>query len=166
VAEISLELLKQILHYNPDTGIWTNLVKRSAKTRIGSVAGSLDKDGYIIIIIKGKHYRSGRLAWFYMTGDWPARKVDHKDTNPANDKWDNLRLATNSQNGANRRVQTNNFIGVKGVYFNSRCRLRPYVAGIGIRGKQRYLGSFSTVEEASEAYQRAAYQIFGEFARA
>ena len=160
---ISLEFLKQILNYDPETGIWITRVKR--KLSAGSVAGWVDKDGYTILTINCKNYRSGRLAWFYMTGDWPPVKVDHKDTNRANDKWGNLRLATNSQNGANRSVQANNSLGVKGVFFNPSCRLRPYLAGIRVDGKSKHIGSFSTIEEASEAYQNAAREIFGEFAR-
>jgi hypothetical protein len=160
---ISLELLKQTLHYNPETGIWTNLVRRGVYAA-GTVTGSLDKDGYKVIVINGKCFRSSRLAWFYMTGVWPTVELDHKDTIRHHDWWDNLRLATHSQNQANRRVRSNNFLGVKGV-FRSKARERPYAAKIMAGGIYRYLGRFSTIDEASAAYSKAASEAFGEFAR-
>ena len=161
---ISLELLKQILHYEPETGVWTNRVRRG-KLLAGSIAGRPDSEGYTILVISRKHYRSARLAWFYMTGVWPVLKVDHKDTVRKNDRWDNLRLATNAQNLANRPAQSNNSLGVKGVYFRASCPNFPYAAHIRVGGVGRLIGSFSTIEEARAAYLRAANEAFGEFAR-
>jgi len=93
--------LKTILHYDPKTGIFTWKIKISKKTLIGSIAGHLGHKGYIKIVIKGKGYRANRLAWFYMTGEWPENLVDHVNRIRNDNRWVNLRDITNKENIAN-----------------------------------------------------------------
>jgi hypothetical protein len=126
-------------------------------------AGSVYANGYRYIQIDNISYRTGRLAWLYMTGEWPAAMVDHEDTDKANDAWRNLRLASNSQNQANRGVPSNNTSGTKGVRFEtSRGKWR---AQIVVNGRSKNLGRYATREEAMEAYATAAKAAWGEFAR-
>lgn len=94
-------------------------------------------------------------------GDPEDLQVDHKDGDYYNCTRTNLRVATASQNQANRRVQKNSTTGVKGVFPHGN-RYRSYVT---INRKQKWLGSFDTVEEAKAVYDEAAKEIFGEFAR-
>lgn len=164
MTEITQEYLKDLLHYDPATGVFKWIVPRGrgrVKIKPGDVAGSSDGRGYAVIGIDGKLYRAHRLAFLYMTGSFPKHEVDHKDCDRSNNKWENLREATRSQNLANRGAQTS--LCLKGV------RLLPsgrYQAYIGFKGKQRNLGVFQTPEEASAAFARAANDNFGEFARA
>lgn len=160
--DISQEYVKALLQYNPEDGVFTwRMAARCIKA--GDKAGSLCSDGYVRVKIDGKLYASHRVAWLYMTGEWPTGDVDHRDTDRTNNRWDNLRAATRSQNIANKGPQNNNRLGLKGV---SKHHHRGYTARISIGGKQRVIGLFATAEEAHAAYMAAAKETFGEFARA
>ena len=91
--------------------------------------------------------------------------VDHKNGNPLDNRRDNLRLATNAQNQFNRDKNSNNTTGFKGVYRNPGSSRRPFVAKIMQERKSRYLGSFPTAVEAAQAYDQAAIELAGQFAR-
>lgn len=159
---LTAERLREILLYNPETGEWRWLVG-CKRVKAGDLAGWTD-GGYTRIAIDGSTYRSSRLAWLYMTGEWPPVRVDHEDTDRANNRWLNLRLATPKQNAANRRCHSNNALGVKGV--NYVARVGKFRAQIYVDKRQVHLGYFATVEAASAAYAKKAQEVFGEFARA
>jgi hypothetical protein len=155
--------LKELLHYDPETGKWTWLVTRGA-AHIGDVVSCKDARGYIQFNVEGKLRKAARLAWFYMTGEWPPDEIDHKDRNRLNNRWDNLRLATHSQNMANRNVSSNNLIGIKGVMAVRSMKSKPFRARVLIDGKSKHLGYFATSELANAAYMKAASEYHGEFA--
>src|SRR3954464_3736442 len=114
--------LKELLHYDSETGLWTWL-KHRYRIQPGDRAGTISKkDGYCHIIIEKKNYMAHRLAWLYMTGGWPSMNMDHIDTNRSDNRWLNLRLATRPQNQANRRKQSNNRCGHKGVWWHKKNR--------------------------------------------
>jgi hypothetical protein len=159
---LTAERLRRLLKYDSECGIWIWLVRRPHRP-VGSIAGSINKNNYRDISIDSIDYRSSRLAWLYMTGSWPDRDVDHRDTNPSNDKWSNLRLATQTQNNANTRRYKNNRSGFKGVGWH-RGRER-WMARIQIDGRSKHLGYFDDPNVAYSVYIAAAFKIFGEFAR-
>src|SRR6267142_482821 len=99
--------LKSILHYDPDTGIWTWLINHRSVSK-GSTAGYRNVDGYWIIIYKDKRYRAHRLAFLYMTGKLPIDEVDHKNEIKDDNKWKNLRECTGQQNKHNRNYYKGN----------------------------------------------------------
>jgi hypothetical protein len=155
------EVLRSFLHYDPETGAFVWIAPRG-RCRIGDVAGYLSPtDGYLWIRVNGRRYVAHRLAWFYMTGEWPEEQIDHRDADGANNRWGNLRKSTPRQNCANRRKRSQNRFSSKGVYY-----LRgSFHARIYIDGKDRYLGRYSSEAEAATAYLLAAKKNFGEFAR-
>jgi hypothetical protein len=160
-APLTQERLKEILHYDPETGEWRWLVTKGLKSVAGQIAGYLNNRKYWHIRINNVSYISSRLAWFYMTGEWPINEIDHKDMNRANDKWSNLRQATKLQNSMNTGPRgQRNTSGYKGVY-PSRKR---WYASITIDRKKVFLGSFAKKEMAHEAYKEAALKYHGEFA--
>jgi Demerecviridae HNH endonuclease len=159
---LTAERLRDLLDYDPLTGVFSWRVTRSWLAVRGTPAGSKRRDGRTVIHTCGGSHLASRLAWLWMTGDWPAGFVDHKDTDPTNDRWDNLRMATNTQNNANTKTPRHNTTGLKGV---SRSRSR-YRASITVKDKSVHLGVFNTPIEAHAAYCRAAEALHGEFARA
>ena len=143
------ELLK-ILKYDPASGIFTFLKSRGNRSA-GSVAGSLHGTGYRNIEINNKTYSEHRLAWFYCFQEWPELELDHINNIKHDNRLDNLREATHSQNMFNKEVANNNKSGYTGVslYHNGRWK-----ASIGINGKPKHIGYYSTKEEAAEAYEK------------
>jgi len=155
--------LLEVLRYDSETGEfhWQERVSRSV--RVDDIAGLTNRDGYRRITIEGRMYQAHQLAWLYMMGKWCSVMIDHRDGNPSNNRWTNLRPASVSQNNANRRLHRNNKCGFKGVVRN---RWGRFIASIYKNGQRRHLGMFATAEEAHAAYVAAARKLFGEFARA
>jgi hypothetical protein len=98
-----------------------------------------------------------------MKGEWGRPVIDHRDGNPLNNRWRNLRLCSVSENAANRRRLRNNKSGFKGVAFVPERGM--WRARISKHGKRYPLGNYATAEEAHAAYVAKARELFGEFAR-
>ena len=146
--------LKDILHYDAETGVFTWLVRPNNRIRIGDIAGRFNGRS-TMIRVDGVSYFAHRLAWLYMTGAWPINQIDHIDGNPLNNRIVNLRDVTQSVNMQNlRRAQSRNKSGVLGVSLD-RGRFR---ASIDIDGRTTYLGYFSSPELAHVAYLNAKRQ--------
>jgi hypothetical protein len=165
--DLTYDTLIDRLSYDPETGFFTwratgSHGPKTPKHLIGKKAGCYSKSlEYAIIRIGGKFYPVHRLAFLYMKGRWPEFFLDHKDGNPLNNRWDNLREATKSQNSANRRISSNNRSGFKGVVESPSGLFESRVQHLK---KNTYLGLFKTAEEAHRAYCEACASIFGEFA--
>src|SRR5579863_2482235 len=102
---LTQERLKELLHYDPDTGLFTRLVTVAAfGAQKGKIAGNVDKKfGYCLIRIDGRGYLAHRLAFLYMTDSIPE-EVDHRDLNRSNNKWINLRAARHVDNMRNQPI--------------------------------------------------------------
>jgi HNH endonuclease/AP2 domain len=148
--------LRELLHYDRDTGEFRWWKRVGNEVRLG------ERAGYLEIRLDNRTYQAHQLAWRYMTGRWCRPMIDHRDGDGTNNRWTNLRRATPSQNTANRRPQ-NNSSGYKGVDLHR--RLGRWRAVICKKGRRIYLGSFATPEAAHAAYAAAARKLFGEFAR-
>ncbi|WP_313193700.1 HNH endonuclease [Shinella zoogloeoides] len=160
---ITHERLHELLTYDPETGIFRWKVDRNQNVKAGSIAGAPDSSGYIQVRVDGRKYQANRLAWLYMTGEWPSEQVDHRDRDRANNRWANLREATHAENCRNRRRRSDNKSGFPGVKIT---RNGTYEATIGIDGEKVYLGTYSTLHEALNVRRFAEKDIHGEFARA
>jgi len=108
-----------------------------------------------------KQYNYARLAWYYMTGEWPALEIDHINRNPSDNRFSNLRLATRSQNTQWSRRGRKPRSGFRGVH---RVASGRYQAQISVNGKKRHIGIFDSAEEAAEAFLREAVRLRGDFA--
>lgn len=179
---LTAERLRELLHYDPDTGALTwksrplsdfkdgkrlkaiTIWRKWHATFAGYVAGCIRyTDKMHVVRVDDVLYCAHQLAWLYMTGEWQESEIDHIDLDRSNNRWSNLRPATRRQQMGNRRVLPMSGTGFKGV----EKRWNRYRAYINCEGQRRRLGQFDTPEEASAAYMRAAIEIFGEeFARA
>lgn len=151
--------LKERLRYSRATGLF---VWRDGP-RAGLPAGCPGAKGYIQVRLAGRLYYAHRLAWLYVTGEWPADELDHRDLDRANNRWRNLRPATHLQNAQNGPMRKRNVARVKGVWWNP--RKRKWEASIMANRKRHWLGLFDSRKEAHSAYRTAAVRHFGEFAR-
>lgn len=162
---LTQERLKELLHYDQATGLFERKLKPSRRnpTHRRVPAGSINCDGYVVIGLRGKVYKGHRLAWLWMTGSWPDDQVDHTDLVKSNNRWSNLRAATNAQNQANTLAKPNNRTGLKGAHFS---RHLGWTSRIRVNGERYFLGSFDGPEQAHAAYQAAACKFNPEFGRA
>jgi hypothetical protein len=159
LSSLTQHRLKQVVSYDPSTGIFRRLASNN-QYRAGKNSGWVERE-YVRITIDGSHYMAHRLAWLYVYGKWPIVEVDHINGDRGDNRIDNLRLASDQLNAFNRRVNSNNVLGVKGVRFHE-CG--KYTARINKDGKLYYLGVFDTLEQAVAVRRAKEMEFFGEFA--
>ena len=158
-----LEELKEFLDYNPDTGIFTWIKKPNKRIKVGQVAGRTNAKGYIQIRFKGIDYFAHRLAYYMHHGVDPLGKcIDHIDGDKANNKIDNLRLASYAQNQMNHtKLRSDNTSGVIGVHWEK--ARKKWRATIMLNGKKKHLGLFTNKEDAIKARKEGSIKYFGDF---
>lgn len=157
----TVEQLRSILKYDPDTGVFTWLMNPTKRIKAGSVAGTVYNTGYHVIGYQGRAYLAHRLAWFHFFGVFPQSLIDHKNHIKTDNRIDNLREATPAQNLWNAQIRPNNTSGFVGVSWSPAANSWRAQCKQPERGA--YVGIFRTPEEASDAYQAVAKQHRGEF---
>jgi hypothetical protein len=152
---ITQEELKKVLDYDPVTGIFTWKIKITNAVKVGGVAGNVDSfKSYIRICIGFKRYQAHRLAFLYMTGEYPTQQVDHIDCDVMNNAFSNLRLVTARQNLQNKQIHRDGrLVGA------SPSPDGKWASRISIDGKQMFLGYFDTEQEAHDRYVRELNRI-------
>lgn len=158
--------LKQALSYNPETGLFTWIEPKRGRM-LFSVAGHVDKNtGYRDISLDDRSYYAAKLAWLYVFGEYPECVVDHINRDKVDDRINNLRLATQSENIINSGMFAHNTSGIKGVYhYKDRAKKGwpAWWAYITHNGKRKSLGYFHSKTEAKFAREEAELDLFGEF---
>ena len=151
--------LKEVLHYDPDTGVLVWITQLGSRAKIGSEAGSVTKQGrtyYRLIMIDKHHYYAHRLAWLYVHGEFPEKHIDHEDGNGLNNRIKNLRDVDRVDNSKNQRLSKRNKSGFIGVSFHNPAG--KWVADIRVNGKTKYLGIFAEIDDAVKARKAAELQ--------
>jgi hypothetical protein len=151
MSNIDCNQLREILEYQPETGLFFWKKKRSGIS-VGQLAGGKDRDGYIRIKIDNVKYGAHRLAWMYVHGDFPKNFIDHINGVKSDNRICNIRDVTRSENMQNLFKPQGKNIYI-GVYKNSRSN--NWYSKIEVNGKQIRLGTFKTPEEANIAYKKA-----------
>jgi len=142
-------LLKKLLEYDPETGVFTWKVATSNRVKVGDVAGCKNPDGYIVIRIDRKHYQAHRLSWLFVNGYFPEYQIDHINGVRDDNRLCNLRESTNVCNMQNCKMSKNNTTGIPGV---SRYKAAgKYQAQIMINGKRKHLGFYRNIVNAALA---------------
>ena len=155
---LTYEELKNKLEYFPETGVFYRKLATSSRVKIGDTAGSKRRDGYIHISLGNVKYSAHRLAWFYMTGSWPKKIIDHRNRVKSDNCWRNLREASFSQNQQNRTSASKS--GVKGVYFKPWGK---YQVQLNEKGERKCFGTFSDFTEACKVSFREQERVHAEF---
>jgi hypothetical protein len=148
--------IRDLIEYKDGKLYWKEARGRSYSLK---EAGTVAANGRVYLQIEGKKHLAHRVTWMIHHGECPEF-LDHIDGNPLNNRIKNLRPATKSQNAMNRKVKSDNILGIKGV-----CkRKNKYAAQIRNGEKKIFLGLYETAEMAGEVYKQAAVKQFGEFA--
>jgi hypothetical protein len=146
---ITQENLKELLHYNPITGVFTNIVDRNSKALKGEECTCINQVGYVVISINYKRYTAHRLAWLYMEGYFPEHEVDHKNGVTHDNRWKNLKEVSHRCNLQNQKIRSNNSSGFKGVTYVKRNS--NWSSRITINQKTINIGVYPTAIEAAIA---------------
>jgi hypothetical protein len=144
MSDLDSKRLKELLDYNPETGIFTWKISQSGPRKQGQIAGTKNKDGYIVIRHK-KLYYAHRLAWLYMYNIFPDSIIDHINRDKSDNRIVNLRSVSQSDNVYNRTA--NGFAKPK--------QTKKWSASITVNRKRKHLGYFFSKEEAHKAYIEA-----------
>lgn len=157
--ELSSARLRELMDYDPLTGefTWKGRVGRGAncRTAYGTKAGHKNGKGYVVISVDGlRGVKAHRLAWLYMTGEWPSKQIDHIDNVRHNNAWGNLRQASQFENSQNQRKPSkNNKSGYLGVTWDGKAQ--KWAATICVNGRNKRLGRHKTAIAAHSAYMEA-----------
>jgi len=158
MSEITQKLLKELLEYNIDTGVFFWKKMPNGRVAIGSKAGTIQKSKkckkkYIAIHIKGKRYLAHRLSFLYVNGNFPCAEVDHINGNGTDNRWINLRSVTKQENQRNAKLRDDNKSGITGVIL--RTGTTKFRSFIRVDNKQKYLGVFDNLLDAACARKSA-----------
>ncbi|WP_082016032.1 HNH endonuclease signature motif containing protein [Aureimonas altamirensis] len=165
---IDPERVRELFTYDPLEGVLYWAKPACARIKPGAVAGGLKSDGdrkaYWVVRMDGRRYRRSRLVWAFVHGTNPEFEIDHIDRNYVNDRVENLRLATRTQNSINRVVP-------KTTYPNLPRGVRPkrklgnvvgYRGRVVINGRRIDFGPFTSAEAAGRAVRAALVEAHGE----
>ena len=144
------ERLMAALSYEASTGEFYRRENSVSRWKVGARAGSRTDSGYLRVSIDKQAYKAHRLAWFYVYGEWPIGQIDHINRDRTDNRIDNLREVSSSENKQNTTLSGRNKSGFKGVSFIEKTG--KWRAQIQHEKKNRFIGNYDTAEEASKAY--------------
>jgi hypothetical protein len=150
--------VQHVLKYDADTGVFTWIVPTNTRIKAGDVAGCMNDNGYLRIQVLGKQYKFHRLAWLYVYGQFPDCEIDHVNGNRADNRIENLRLATSKQNKENVKLNSRSTTGYRGVHWDK--SRQKWLAHVTSNRKHHNLGRFDDVNDAINAVKQARNQLF------
>lgn len=153
---LTQERLKELVSYNQETGVFTRKTTYSNRYKCGNKIGWKTSHGYIFILVDNNEYYGHRLAWLYMTGEFPKGQIDHINGIRTDNRFSNLRNVSPSENMQNRRkAQSSNKLGFLGVFKNK----KRFSTQITVNHKTLHLGTFDTPDEAHRVYLEAKRRL-------
>ena len=156
---LTQERLKELLHYDQETGVFKRKTTQANNAKAESIAGCVNKKlGYVIIGIDNKQYYAHRLAWFYVNNTWPENQIDHINRNKTDNRIKNLREVTHAQNRQNIGLKNNNKSGATGVFWYA--NRNKWIAYIRCNGKRHSLGYHVNFQDAVKARKIAEDKFF------
>lgn len=158
VVDLSRHLLEEIFRYEDGKLYWK---KQRSNVKAGQEAGSINRRGYVQVSLFNKQYLAHRLIFLMHHGYLPA-EIDHIDSNPSNNKIENLREATHEQNIANVGIRRTNSSGYKNVSFDA--KKKKWIVAMRVNKTTYHGGSFSNVEDANKKAIQMRNELSKEFA--
>lgn len=159
-STVTVDRVRELLNYDPTTGLFTWRVQRNNRVKAGSVAGSVVASGHVLLKVDNKSVLAHRAAWALTQGGWPETDVDHINGAPADNRIVNLRVVSRGHNLQNqRRAHSDSVSGLLGVKRKVGKACVKWEAKIYANGKDHRLGSFDTPEAASAAYLAAKREL-------
>ena len=152
---ISFDEAKELLDYNPETGVITWKVQRGSR-KAGTKAGTINGMGYQQIFVNYKTYLAHRLAWLLHSKEWPPEEIDHINGDRSDNRYMNLRLVNKQENHRNERKNRRNKSGVMGV--NSQPGPNPWYVQIRCNGRNKHVGVFADWFDAVCARKAAEHK--------
>lgn len=155
---VSVERIRALFDYSPETGEFTRKVKTGRSTVVGEIVGSPAKNGYLRITVDEVRLYAHRAAFAVMNDSFPVGDVDHIDGDRQNNAWSNLREATRAQNMQNeRKARAGNKSGLAGAHWHAKSG--KWTAAVKTDGAKKHLGIFDTAEQAHLAYVSAKREL-------
>lgn len=161
VSNLTFDEVNAVLRYEDGRLYWRATL--SGRAMVGGRAGCLNHDGYRRVQIRLQRVGEHRLVWLLNTGRWPPNDIDHLNCDRSDNRIENLREATRSQNMMNTGKPKKNTSGYKGVHWRKDCQ--KWESYIKANGKKHHLGFFDDAETAGYARQSATLKLHGDFAR-
>lgn len=150
--------LKEILDYDPTTGIFVWATEKRYGLKAGYPAGTQNEQGYIDIQIDKIKHKAHRLAWLYCYGEFPKKNIDHINKIRDDNAIQNLREANHSENGQNRSINKSNTSGFRNVSYVK--NYKKWCCSLRLRGKVVYRSYFDSAEEASKTVEQKRKELF------
>ena len=160
MTELKLEVVNKLFRYDKETGDLVRKISVRKGAEAGQIVGTDDGHGYLKTSIKGVKYFNHRIIFLMHNGYLPPF-LDHIDTNKRNNRIENLRAATITQNNHNQGRRKTNTSGVKGVRWKATHNM--WSTSVTLNGKRKHVGHFRTVPEAEVAVRKAREQLHGAF---
>ena len=145
-ASLTQSALKEMLSYDPKTGLFRWLSTRSGIKADGAAGYINPKTNYCVITVKNNTFKAHRLAWLYVYGEWPINDIDHINQNGSDNRIENLRDVNRIENGRNHSLSRTNTSGITGVCWNTRTKI--WHANIRIGSRNIHLGTYHDKFEA------------------
>lgn len=161
-SQMTQERLRELVHYNPETGLLYRKKITGGSVKVGDVVGAPHSEGYIQCRVDNVKDYAHRFIWLYVYGYWPKGTIDHINRNRADNRLCNIREATYTENNHNKSISKNNTSGHPGVYWSERDG--KHRVQITIQRKNIYIGSFKCKEEAIAARKAAEAKYYSTFA--
>lgn len=159
-----LQLAKECLSYDVETGFFRWKTRNSRRISVGDVAGSKMSNGYINIRVGRNQVLAHRFAWAFVYGSMPSNFIDHINGDRSDNRICNLREAIKSQNGMNAIKPSHGLSSqYKGVHWAK--DKNKWATQICLNGKRKLIGRYSNEDVAGAAYDWNAAMMFGEFAK-
>lgn len=155
--KLTPDRLRNLLRYDPITGLFMWLVSRGRKAKAGQQAGIINDEGYVAIKIDGVTYKGHRLAFFYVNGAWPDPEADHENGIRHDNRWTNLREATHAENMQNIAMPSTNTSGHIGVCWH--VLRKKWQVSIRVDGVLHHVGYFMLFDDAVDAYKAARLRL-------